>query len=453
MDATEGRYVVGPDGGVRLTLYSAVFGGRSRTGLDGDGDYAAVDVSRWEQASDSDRFRWSQGVSVGEMERAFGIDDIDAIEVVGRADGYPTAVEVQGIDDGQQVTRTLDPYDDVRNRLGLLSPRFAIHTLRDLGDDEQVAVRRVSGDTRIATAIELSQDGWSGGSDTVVLAREDDSADALTASTLAGPRDAPMLLTAKAGLSEAVAVELERLGADTAFLVGGTGALAPQVARDVRALGITTRRVEGSSRHGTAVDVARRVGGGDHRTAYLAHLRDGWPDALSVAGVAARRAADGDAWPILGTEDTLPAETRAGLDELGITRVVPLGGTVAIPNGVLRQLRDLGIQIADRLAGPTRYATSRAIAATDTPPNQTLTIATGEKFPDGLAAGPWAARVGGALLLVPSELDRSDSPGRPSQHPTYLDWLGWNSPELVAVGGTGALSNDVVAHTADVLRP
>jgi putative cell wall-binding protein len=55
----------------------------------------------------------------------------------------------------------------------------------------------------------------------------------------------------------------------------------------------------------------------------------------------------------------------------------------------------------ERLAGTDRYATSAAIAARFFPAAVVATyVATGENFPDALAAGPAAASWGGPLVLV-----------------------------------------------------
>ena len=202
VNQTADRYVVRDNGAVLTTFYSSSHGGVSRAGFTNESpNYAQVDTSRWEQASGNRRYRWSQGFSRAELQSAFGIDDIDGIRVIETdAAGYPmpNSIEVTGVDDGEQVTRYFDPYQHVRSRLGLFSPRFTVTEVTDLADDSQIPVSREAGDTRIDTAIQLSESGWDT-ADTVVIARSDDPADALTGSSLAGTHDAPLLLTGKDG--------------------------------------------------------------------------------------------------------------------------------------------------------------------------------------------------------------------------------------------------------------
>lgn len=455
--------------------YSSSHGGHSSAASDiwnspqsTAGYLEAVDISRWEQAApENPYYRWSAGFTTEELAERLGMDSVLSLDVVERAPGgRPCSAAspvnpcsngehglvVTGIRDGEEVRQT---YGSEAIRISLAgSPRSRNGLLNGLFEIEKMTLpwQRIQGGTRTETAIRLSKEGWGQGSDTVVLARQDDPADALTGSALAGTHDAPLLLTPQDGLADEVAAELQRLDATTVLLLGGPVALSNQVVADLQQLDIPTiTRVEGRTRHGTAVDVARRVDRGEEATAYLVELRSGWVDALSVAGVAARRAGDGTGWPILGTESELPAETREGLRELGITRVVPVGGPQAIPQPALDQLADMGIEVTDRLAGGDRYGTSRAVAATDAPTEQTLVIATGQNFPDGLAAGPYVARTGAALLLVPTDLRTDSFPWREGEHGAFLGSLGWDEPHLVAVGGPVAIASPVISHVATLL--
>lgn len=463
--------------------YSSSHGGHSSAAADiwnssptTSGYLEAVDISRWEQAAaDANPYmRWSAGFTADELAARLGVDAVLSFEVVQRApggrpctvdspdaatrcDGQLDGVVVTGVVDGDEVVKDYDS-EAIRSALGG-SPRSRNGVLNGLFHVDEISLpwQRLAGETRGLTAIRLAQAGWDDGSDTVVLAREDEPADALTGSALAGTHDAPLLLAPRDGLTDQVRAELQRLDPDEVLLLGGTAALSRQVADDVRALDIAVRRVQGPDRHATAVDVASRVSRGDQTTAYLVRLYDGevpargWVDALSVAAVAARRAADGAAWPILGTEDSLPEVTQQAIEDLGITTVVPIGGSATIPPQVIEQLQGLGVEVTDRLAGQDRYGTSRAVSVTDTPTTQSLVIATGENFPDGLAAGPYAARTGQSLLLVPTEL-HDGSPWNDGQHPAFIANFGWDDPRLYAVGGTVAIETPVILRVAALLE-
>ena len=92
-----------------------------------------------------------------------------------------------------------------------------------------------------------------------------------------------------------------------------------------------------------------------------------------------------------------------------------------------------------RLAGPDRYATSAAVAATYSAPQTIVYVASGANFPDALSGAPVAGMKGAPLLLVaPTSL--------PGVVRTQLLRL---TPATIAIlGGSGAVSEGV----ADALR-
>jgi putative cell wall-binding protein len=293
---------------------------------------------------------------------------------------------------------------------------------------------RVAGSDRIATSVAVARFGWDS-ADTVVVARADDPSDALAGSALAGALGAPMLITPKAGLDPAVAEEVRRLGARRAFVLGGTAALSERVVSGLRAAGVgTVTRIAGQDRFDTAGRIAAELGTPSGGTALLV---GGWADALGVSGFAAQRAAAGTPWPVLVTGDRVPAATLEALHRLDVRRVVIVGGPAAVTPEVEMALAHGGFGV-DRVGGPTRYATSRAVAelaATE----GVLVTATGDAFPDGLAAGPLAAKLGGTFLLVPSA-------PTPESVTAWFD-LARRHDEPVVIGGQSA----VPAGTADRL--
>lgn len=301
-----------------------------------------------------------------------------------------------------------------------------------------VAARRLAGETRVETAVEVSRAEFDA-SDTVAISRADLYADALTGAPLARAADAPMLLTPTEGLHPAVAAEIDRLGATRALVFGGPVALSEQVVEDLRAAGIEeVDRIAGETRFGTAREIARRVGG---REVYVTEGADpdparGWPDAMSIAPVAAQQQR-----PILLVEtDRVPDETIAALDDLGANGATVVGGPVAVSDAVEDRI-GREVTIRPRIAGETRYATSiealragqRAGLATES-----LWLARATAFPDALSAGPTVAGVGGSLLLVPED-DLAASPDARQ----FLASTVCATDELSLLGGPVAISSRV----------
>lgn len=154
-----------------------------------------------------------------------------------------------------------------------------------------------------------------------------------------------------------------------------------------------TDRVAGTSRYETAAEVAQVWS-----TAGVVYVATGqnFPDALGGGPAAAAEGA-----PILLVEKgSIPTTTGIELDRLSPSRIVVLGGTGVISDGVVAALRTYTPTV-DRVAGLDRYATAAAVSAYAFPgTNSTVYIASGRAFADPIIAGAAAALDGAPLLLV-----------------------------------------------------
>jgi putative cell wall-binding protein len=295
---------------------------------------------------------------------------------------------------------------------------------------QPIEVSRHAGPTRLETAVAVSALDVDH-ADAVVIARADDYPDALAGGPLAASLGAPLLLTPSDRLAAPVAAEISRLGASRAILLGGERALAPQVAADLEDLGLSVRRVAGATRWGTAAAIAEEVGGDGE---VLLARGDDVADALAASGLGASTGT-----PVLLTEpDRLPDETRRALSaDIDVTVV---GGTAAVSEAVAAEVDDVAGALT-RLSGPTRYATSAAVADAALLRRvraDIVWVATGADFPDALVAGAAAGRDAGVLLLVDGvDLDGS-APTR--------DWLTAHAADVGQIriaGGTAAVAAEV----------
>ncbi len=298
------------------------------------------------------------------------------------------------------------------------------------------ALERIAGIDRIRTAVALVDETYDS-APTVVLARADVYADALAAAPLAGRFDAPVLLTAPDALPGSVARQLEVLGTTNVIVMGGPAAVSDAVLATLTGMGVESRRVAGADRYATAAAAAEQLGG-DSAFVVLGTSTDplrGWPDAVSVAALAAYQER-----PVLLVEqDAVPAVTAAAVRELDIVTIV--GGPAAVSADVATDLAALGVEVS-RVAGQTRYGTSAAISELALGAGMTLDtayLATGRGFADALVAGPAAASTGSLLLLV------DEDPATVEPTVALLRDRAAQVGELVVVGGTSAVSAAVAA--------
>src|SRR5207249_1005021 len=166
-------------------------------------------------------------------------------------------------------------------------------------------VVRIAGVDRYATSVAIGQEAAPSGT-TVALASGDTShlVDGLVAGPLAVAEQAPLLLTAATSLPQPVADEIDRRHATTAYLVGGTGAIGPEVETALRSHGVTTiTRLSGADRWATAQAVAEELGSAAGDQAVVASGDAGHlADALAAGG-----AAGGSGRPVLlVSRDSVP---------------------------------------------------------------------------------------------------------------------------------------------------
>ncbi|HUG83524.1 MAG TPA: cell wall-binding repeat-containing protein, partial [Euzebya sp.] len=237
--------------------------------------------------------------------------------------------------------------------------------------DEQLTIRRlacgIGGTEPISQAVATSQfvfdnpntpaiDPYT--AEWVVLARDDDFADALAGSSLSFGQG-PLLFTYSptssptgrdpGRLADITRAEILRSlpRGRTVYLLGGSAALHPGLDAELEDLGYEVVRFAGTGRENTARLIAHEVrriviqfneenGFPDVRMAFVVN-RSNWPDAVLAGSVGAY-------WgmPILLTDvNDVHAETRAAIEELDIDYIHIAGGTAVISTPVLQELRTL----------------------------------------------------------------------------------------------------------------
>ena len=194
----------------------------------------------------------------------------------------------------------------------------------------------------------------------------------------------------------------------------------------------TTSRISGTDRYGTAAAVSKAAFPNGAATAYVSSGED-YADALAAGPAAAKAGA-----PLLLTAArSLPAAASAEIKRLNVKKIVVTGGTGAVSDTVLAQLRAL-VPTVSRASGSDRYATARAVIASAFTTSPTTFIVSGENFPDALAASAAAAATGAAVVLVAG----SGTALAPETRQTLAN-LGTRT--AILVGGSGVLSAGIEA--------
>lgn len=332
-------------------------------------------------------------------------------------------------------------------------------------------VKRLSGNVRYDTMGAIVEEAYpnNGSANTVIVASGDNFPDALAASGLSGKLDAPVVLTDSYQLSARADGQLARLRPNRVIVVGGPSAVSDgvvdQIAERVTApTEADVVRISGATRRDTANEIFAQAkkqhakGQADKDwnsdTAIIA-TGDNFVDALSISSLARQMS-----YPVfLSGQDGLDASTVKTIKNQGFTNVIIAGGSQAVPQSVVSQLKSAGVagQNVHRIGGATRYQTSLQIAQYQrqfaSASLKSPVFATGENFPDALVGGVLAGKKSNPILLVSPDT---------SVNTDALNWIksasknGYNgfNPDndfAYVLGGLDAVSAEVSDQISSIL--
>lgn len=250
----------------------------------------------------------------------------------------------------------------------------------------------------IGTMDAIVTQGWKDNScGAVVVVNQNSATDGMVATGLAGLLSCPVITTDGSELSLQTKCQINRLGATTVYLVGGTSVLSEEVEQEIENLPYvsTVNRVWGYSAADTAVATLNKGNelGGWGNTAVIATASD-FRDAMSCAPYSYAKHAP----VLLSEEQGLSSDAAALASEF--ENILIVGGPCAVPETVEAQV---GSAVVDREYGETAYDTSQAIADWCIEQGMTVAsagIATGENHMDAVAGAAYCGIHNAILLLV-----------------------------------------------------
>lgn len=222
-------------------------------------------------------------------------------------------------------------------------------------------------------------------------------------------------------------------------------ALAGLVTTTTPVTAAQAERIGGTDRIDTAIKVFeqnREVFTSD--TAVLTRS-DNFADPLTATPLAAALKA-----PVLTTAPTdLDDRVLASLKKQRVKRIIAIGGESALTPAVLAELTAAGMT-PERISGPDRYATAHRIAdlvmKTRGQKETAAFVATGNNFPDALAAGTAAAATGAVVMLSQgNHLDDATRDFLTSPKVTKVTAVG--GPAAAAMKATGRATAEAVGTT------
>jgi putative cell wall-binding protein len=258
--------------------------------------------------------------------------------------------------------------------LAVTVPATAAHAAP--GFDPIAATARAAGTDRYDTAAKIAFQSWAGvtGGTVIVANGETNGIDALSASYLAGFRDAPILLTARDAVPAPTAAAIAKLAPAHVIVIGAEASVSAATYATLTA-GREGDRIGGVDRYDTAARVAAFAAPIDptNGTGYRPHtvfLARGDKAGVAADALAAAPAAYRGHIPILLTaRDGLPEASRFTLTGIQPANLAVLGDydsidafTISQAQGAAGGYRQGHVPPVNRFSGANRSETAAAIA-------------------------------------------------------------------------------------------
>lgn len=333
-----------------------------------------------------------------------------------------------------------------------------------IDEAEQGSAVRLAGESAADTSARIATEAFPEGSEWVVIARDDDFADAMSATGLAGVLNAPIVLTDRYSLSDAAARAVQTLGAKKAYIIGGTGAIPGDIEGSLATFGCQTQdRIFGYDSWDTSTECAKKIAehGGNPGSNAVVAMSTNFQDALSISSYAYKYQV-----PIfLETDEAhgrqLTEAAASAIKELSGTIYVP-GGNGAVPQASVEEV--FGKKRVVRLSGWDGYDTSNQIATYMVERGllspSTICLASGAPDPkgvDALAGAALAGKAGGVVLLTNANprfgsistttIEGADSEGTSAFLPSHAK----DVEQAYILGGKAVMPAELQQRVNDIL--
>ncbi|NLI93089.1 MAG: cell wall-binding repeat-containing protein [Peptococcaceae bacterium] len=312
---------------------------------------------------------------------------------------------------------------DNGNFAELRSPDSNTFTLGSGSYFTELDTGRLSGQSRIETAVAIAQEGWPTGAETIILTRDDNYPDALTGTPLSKKLDAPLLFTNTRTLTPATAAEITRLKPNKIVILGGAGAVSQEIENGLKA-NYQVQRIGGVDRYDTAAKIAAELG---YKGKVVIATGEDFHDALVAAPLAAYKGMP----MLLAAKNKLPDFTLKALETIDPTETIVVGKSDAVDDSVLAALTN-----AKRYNGSDYYETATVVAEKFGADAGKIFFATGKAFADALSGSALAAKYNSPILYVNDPLALSVK--------QYLEKNKDSTKAYRLLGGEGAIPSNVV---------
>lgn len=263
-----------------------------------------------------------------------------------------------------------------------------------------IAIRNLRGNERYDTAVEVSNEGWKNGSESVVLTNGNSVVDGVTATPLATSKDAPILLTEKGKIPEATKAELKRLNPKNIVVIGGTSVVDENALKELNTIlpSAQVKRIGGIDRYETSLLIAKEIASPINKVYVTGGY--GEADSLSIAS----KAGEEKQPIILSEKESINNDTYNWLKTKNLQDAYFIGGSQVLLDKVIEKINSLTSNNVsnNRVFGEDRQETNAKVIEkfyTDSKYSSVL-VTKSDPLVDALTAGPLAAKLKSPIVIL-----------------------------------------------------
>ena len=298
-------------------------------------------------------------------------------------------------------------------------------------------VRRISGENRVQTAIEVSKNMFKEGTNKVVLANQDNYSDVLTAAPFAKANNASLLYISSKSISKEVMSEISRLKAKEITIIGGEKSVDEGLKKELEKRNFKVDRLSGSDRYKTSAQIAAKLIGDKTTTLEIAS-GENYADALAL-----NNAAEKDKAPrLLVRVNAIDKSVEDVIKSSKASLINIAGGEKSVSENTKANIKKISNATVNRMGGADRYETS-ILLAKYSGAKEVVVVASGENFADALVAAPFSAKQKGAILLTNKE-----KLGQKAEQ--FIKDTKFNKSYVI--GGEKSVSEDVINQLTSIIK-
>lgn len=339
------------------------------------------------------------------------------------------------------VYKDLEEFDSVENREYNLKHRDDIKGFKELSSFSNSFmsmqsrtsrnVNRISGSNRFSTAANISRNNFTS-AESVIVVNGWKPVDAIASTAFAKDINAPILYTDTNRIDSSTIDEINRLGANTAYIIGGTSSVDDSIKNEIRYnTGVSyVKRISGSNRAKTALALAEEAS--RYHTGTNAIIVNGTSesDALAASAISG----ENGSLMIYAMNNSLDSDSKAFLRN-NFRGAFLISGDSSISSNVVNQVKSLGLRVIYKNGSDSSNLSVNLAKDSDfyTTASSAFVVS-GTNVADGIPASLIAAKQGVPMLLVKNSNYANE----------IIDLVNYkNYDPVTIIGGDGSVSRDL----------